>query len=117
VESDKIDWSELARDVIHRVSAGEPRSTILNDLYYGIEAEVAYHHLQATEEEMARLATEFLECMVVLCDRGLLARWKRRLVLALPSYLRPMWLLVCRCWLTDMVSQPHPLLQWAPAPA
>ncbi len=117
MESYKIDWSELARDVVHRVSAGEPRSTILNDLYYGIEAEVTMHHLQATEEELARLATEFLECMVVLCDRGLLARWKRRLVLAIPAYLRPMWLLACRCWLTEMVSQPHPPLQWAPVPA
>ena len=103
MESYKIDWFDLAHDVIRRLEAGDAQRHILADLYYGVEAEIAVHHLNAQEEDIEYFAQEFFICMKALCKSSNLARLKKCLVLAIPPNMRPMWLFVCRCWLKNLV--------------
>jgi len=103
MESYKIDWFDLVHDVIQRLEAGDAHSYILADLYYGIEAEIVAHHLNAQEDDIEYFAREFFICMKALCKSRNFARLKKCLVLAIPSNRRPMWLLMCRSWLKDLV--------------
>jgi len=112
MESYKIDWFDLAHDVIHRLEAGDMHPCILGDLYYGIEAELATQHLNAQEVDIEYLALEFFVCMRALCGQTNLARWKKRWVLAISPNMRPMWLFICRAWLKDIVPAPTLSSKW-----